>query len=106
MIKYLLSTGLRQDDNLFYEEKMMDTSKTIPIRDLVERFVDVDKEFNGEPWNIMQILKNIDMIIPVEDRKCCNCSRRKFYQIGYEDGLKESEKGFQEQTIKEKSKHE
>ena len=23
---------------------------------------------------------------------CGNCSRRKFYQTGYEDGLKESEK--------------
>ena len=52
---------------------MLDENKTVPIRDLVERFVDVDKEYNGEHSNIMQILKNIDMIIPVEDRKCCNC---------------------------------
>lgn len=41
----------------------------LPIRDLVERFIDVDKEFTGKPWNIMQILKNIDMVIPLEDRK-------------------------------------
>lgn len=68
MIKYLLSTGLWQDDDLFYEEKMMNTNKTIPIRDLVERFIDVDKEYNGEPWNIKQILANINMIIPVENR--------------------------------------
>ena len=27
---------------------------------------------------------------------CGNCSRRKFYQTGYEDGLKESEKELQE----------
>ena len=27
-----------------------------------------NKEFHGEPWNIRQILTNIDMIIPVEDR--------------------------------------
>ena len=68
MIKYMLSTGLWQDDNLFYEEKMMDTDKTIPISELVERFVEIDKEFYGEPWNIKQILANINMIIPVEDR--------------------------------------
>ena len=48
---------------------MMDTDKTVPISDLVERFIDVDKEFNGESWNILQILTNINMIIPVEDRK-------------------------------------
>lgn len=29
-------------------------------------------------------------------RKCGDCSRRKFYQIGYKDGLKESEKELQE----------
>lgn len=29
-------------------------------------------------------------------RKCGDCSRRKFYQIGYKDGLRESEKEFQE----------
>jgi hypothetical protein len=39
------------------------------LSDLVERFIDVDKEFNGESWNILQILSNIDIIIPVEDRK-------------------------------------
>ena len=49
-------------------KKMLDENKTIPIRDLVERFVGIDKEFHGEPWNIRQILTNMDMIIPVEDR--------------------------------------
>nr|DAE28724.1 MAG TPA: hypothetical protein [virus sp. ctmTa7] len=72
IIDYLVSTGLYEntEGDMFYEKKMLDENKTVPIRDLVERFVDVDKEFNGEPWNIMQILKNIDMVIPVEDRKC------------------------------------
>ena len=72
IIDYLASTGLYEntDVDMYYEKRMLDENKTVPIRDLVERFVDVDKEFNGEPWNIMQILKNINMIIPVEDRKC------------------------------------
>lgn len=71
IIDYLASTGLYEntDVDMYYEKRMLDENKTVPIRDLVERFVDVDKEFNGEPWNIMQILKNIDMIIPVENRK-------------------------------------
>lgn len=71
IIDYLASTGLYEntDADMYYEKRMLDENKTVPIRDLVERFVDVDKEFNGEPWNIMQILKNIDMIIPVENRK-------------------------------------
>ena len=70
MIAYLMSTGLYEDSeaDMFYEKRMMRSGKTIPIKDLVERFIGIDKEFNGESWNIQQILKNIDMIIPVEDR--------------------------------------
>ena len=71
IIDYLMSTGLYKNTggDMYYEKKMLDENKTVPVRDLVERFVDVDKEFHGEPWNIMQILTNIDMIIPVEDRE-------------------------------------
>lgn len=47
---------------------MMKSKKTIPISELVERFIEVDKEFRGEPWNILQILANINIIVPVEDR--------------------------------------
>lgn len=54
---------------MFYENRMMDTDKTIPIKELVERFIGIDKEFEGLSWNIMQILANINMIIPVEDRE-------------------------------------
>lgn len=71
IIDYLMSTGLYEntDVDMFYEKKMLDENKTVPIRGLVERFVGIDKEFHGESWNIMQILKNIDMVISVEDRK-------------------------------------
>lgn len=70
MISYLESTGLYgEDDNFSYERKMMNTDKTIPISDLVERFIDADEYFHGEPWNIRQILANINMILPVEDRQ-------------------------------------
>lgn len=59
-LDYLRSTGLwEEEDNLFYEEKMMDSKEIVTIKDLTERFIDIDKEFNGRPWNILQILANI-----------------------------------------------
>lgn len=76
MLDYLSSTGLygqssnkRPYSNLYYEQKMMRTDKTIPIRELVERLIALDKTYNGSPWDIKRILSNIDIIIPVEDRK-------------------------------------
>ena len=54
---------------LLYVKDMLNDNKTIPVAELVERMVEIDKEFNGQPWNILQILTNIDMIIPLEDRK-------------------------------------
>ncbi len=69
MVKYLKSTECySENENFRYERKLMTTDKTIPIKELVERFIDVDKYYNGEPWNIRQILANINIIIPVEDR--------------------------------------
>ena len=70
MIEYLISTGLYKDtkSDLFYEERMINTNKTIPISELIERFISVDKEYGGGLWNIKQILSNIDIIIPIEDR--------------------------------------
>lgn len=70
IIDYLVSTGLYEnmEGDMYYEKRMLNENKMVPIRDLVERFVDVDKEFNGESLNIMQILSNIDAITPVEDR--------------------------------------
>lgn len=75
MLDYLLSTGLYEItnkkhpyDSLFYEQRMMNTDKTISIKELTERFVEIDKEFNGKPWNIKQILANIRMVVPVENQ--------------------------------------
>ena len=75
MLDYLISTGLYEVtdekqtyNDLFYEYRMIKTGKTVPIKDLVERFIEIDKEYNGEPRNIKQILANINIIIPVEDR--------------------------------------
>lgn len=75
MLDYLISTGLYEItnekhpyDSFYYEQRMMETNKTVPIKELVERFIEIDQEYGGEPWNIKQILANIDIIVPVEDR--------------------------------------
>ena len=49
MIEYLVSTGLYKDtkSDLFYEKRMINTNKTIPISELIERFISVDKEYGG-----------------------------------------------------------
>lgn len=70
MIEYLKSTRLYEEhEDFFYEKEMINTNKTVPISDLIERFIEIDKEFEGRLWNILQILTNINMIVPVEDRK-------------------------------------
>ena len=56
---------------------MIDLDKTIPISDLVERFIEVDKFYKGKPWDIRNILTNISMIKPVEDRKENGIKKRK-----------------------------
>lgn len=43
--------------------------------------------------NLEQIRKNSNLM---SWSGCGNCSRRNFYQIGYKDGLKKSEKELQE----------
>ena len=59
-LDYLRSTGMwEEEDDLFYEDRMMDSQEIVTIKDLTERFIDIDREFNGRPWNLLQILANI-----------------------------------------------
>ncbi len=71
MCDYLASTGLYKEKGIALScvKDMIDLDKTIPISDLVERFVKVDKFYKGKPWDIRNILTNISLIKPVEDRK-------------------------------------
>lgn len=71
ILDYLKSTGLYDDSKtaLLYVKDMLNDNKTIPVTELIERMVKIDMEFNGKPWNILQILTNIDMIVPLEERK-------------------------------------
>ena len=55
------------DDEL--KNKIKDMKKAdgfVSISDLVDRFVDVDEYYHHEPWNIRQIVANIDILIPVK----------------------------------------
>ena len=59
-LDYLRSTGLwEEEDDLYYEDRMLDSQEIVTIKDLTERFIDIDREFNGRPWNLLQILANI-----------------------------------------------
>ena len=71
MCDYLASTGLYKEKGIALScvKDIIDLDKTIPISDLVERFVKVDKFYKGKPWDIRNILTNISLIKPVEDRK-------------------------------------
>ena len=62
IIDYLKSLHCYKDEDMFYEKNMLEDNKTIKVRDLVERFVEIDKEYSNEGWNILQILTNIRMV--------------------------------------------
>ena len=38
----------------------------VNLKELVERFIEIDEYYNHEPWNIKQIIANINLIIPIE----------------------------------------
>ena len=55
------------DDEL--KNKIKDMKKAdgfVSTSDLVDRFVDVDEYYHHEPWNLRQIIANIDILIPVK----------------------------------------
>ena len=49
MCDYLISTSLyrKKGLDLSYVKDMIDSDKTIPISDLVERFIKIDKYYEG-----------------------------------------------------------
>lgn len=56
----------------YYEElnrllvKMKSSNGYVSVSELTERFEEVDKEYKSEPWNLMQILTNINIFVPVD----------------------------------------
>jgi hypothetical protein len=58
---------------------------------LLERFCEIDKEYNGRPWNLLQILANINILIgeePCEDaisRAEASSDYADWYGYGYRE---------------------
>lgn len=48
-----------------YDELDSEENAYIPVRRLIQLFVKLDKEYNHQPWDLLQILRCIDVICPV-----------------------------------------
>lgn len=47
----------------YYIERLTENKNLyVNLSELVNRFIDVDEEYNHEGWNLMQILANINMV--------------------------------------------
>lgn len=59
-------TGYEKDINELKEHILKEGNTLISKRDLLERFCEIDEEYNGEPWNLLQILSNINILVGEE----------------------------------------
>lgn len=48
-----------------YDELDSEENAYIPVRRLIQLFVKLDKEYNHQPWDLLQILRCIDVIFPI-----------------------------------------
>lgn len=83
-----------KDLNHLKERILKDGDTLVSKRDLLERFCEVDEAYNSDPWNLLQILTNINILIGQEPcEKAVNeeavknvLSRQKF--VSYEAYLR------------------
>jgi hypothetical protein len=64
------TTEYEKDLNEMKEQILKEGNTLLTKRDLLERFCEIDKEYNGRSWNLLQILANINILIgeePCED---------------------------------------
>ena len=57
------------DLNNLKEQILKEGNTLVSKRDLLERFCEIDKEYNGRPWNLLQILANISIFMGEEPRE-------------------------------------
>jgi hypothetical protein len=70
MVKMNKETEYKKDLNELKEQILKEGNALLTKRDLLERFCKIDKEYKGRPWNLLQILANINILIgqePCED---------------------------------------
>ena len=63
------SGNYEKDLNELKEQILKDDNTLVSKRDLLERFCEIDKEYNGDSWNLLQILANINILIGEEPSK-------------------------------------
>lgn len=64
------TTEYEKNLNELKEQILKEGNTLLTKRDLLERFCEIDKEYKGRPWNLLQILANINILIeqqPCED---------------------------------------
>jgi hypothetical protein len=89
MNKY--ATEYEKDLNEMKEQILKEGNTLLTKRDLLERFCKIDKEYKGRPWNLLQILANINILIgeePCEDaisRTQALSDYADWYGYGYRD---------------------
>lgn len=48
-----------------YDELDSEENACIPVRRLIQLFVKLDEEYNHQPWDLLRILRCIDVICPM-----------------------------------------
>ena len=48
-----------------YDELDSEEDACIPVRRLIQLFVKLDEEYNHQPWDLLRILRCIDVICPM-----------------------------------------
>ena len=59
-------TEYEKDLNELKEQILKEGNTLLTKKDLLKRFCEIDKEYNGRPWNLLQILANINILIGEE----------------------------------------
>ena len=91
MVKMNKKTEYEKDLNELKEQILKEGNTLLTKRDLLERFCEIDKEYNGGSWNLLQILANINILIgeePCEDavsRTQALSDYADWYGYGYRD---------------------
>lgn len=66
MSEYNKNSAYQKELNNIRQDLLSRPDQYITFKDLVERFDDVDAEFNHSSWNLLQIYSNFDILIGTE----------------------------------------
>ena len=69
MSEYTKDSTYQQELNDIRQDLLSRPDQYITFKDLVERFDEVDEEFNHSPWDLLQIYNNFDILIGTKSEK-------------------------------------